>query len=548
MIARRPADARRGLGILAGLLMGLCAPGPAHAADFHLTQVGSFTSPVFVTSPPGDFTRILVVEQGGVIRLVHGATVSTFLDISRLVNAGGERGLLSVAFPASYPSSGLFYVYYTAQASAYPGATDGQVTIEEFHADSPDAADPASGRVVLTQNHSQYSNHNGGQLQFGPDGYLYAGLGDGGGGGDPLGSGQSLATLLGKLIRIDPRVNGSAAYGIPPGNPFASPASGARPEIWSWGLRNPWRFSFDRATGDLTIGDVGQSNWEEIDLAARTAGGGSAANFGWNCWEGSHPYGSGCSTPPPSYVAPVMDYAHASDVCSITGGYVVRDTTLGSLTGRYLYADYCKGDLRSVSLAGAAASGDRAEGLNVPSPSSFGEDACQRVYVASSTGPVYRLDGAQAPTCTPGPAPAGGGPVPGSPAPPPSSPAPSGAPGPPRPGPAAPAGRVRLLGATRQHISRTHRLRLVVTCTGVCSGRVSCTIRAATGLLATLPTRTFSLGRAGRRRMTWTLRGAPRRRVLGALAARRRVRALALAHPGPDRPGQRAARLSIVLR
>ena len=282
---------------------------------------------------------------------VHGGSTSTFLDIHTLVQSGGEEGLLSMAFPPDYATSGLFYVYYTAPL---PGDSSGDMlTIEEFHATSPDAADPASGRIVLTQAHPNFGNHNGGQLQFGPDGYLYAGTGDGGSGGDPKGNGQNLNSPLGKLLRIDPHPSGGNPYTVPPGNPFAG-MTGDRPEIWAYGLRNPWRYSFDRATGDLVIGDVGQNLYEEIDYVARPAGASAAAgaNFGWNCFEGTHPYDLSppCNAPPTSYVAPVHDYGHVNGQCSITGGYVVRDPNLASIAGRYLYADFCAGELRSIAL------------------------------------------------------------------------------------------------------------------------------------------------------------------------------------------------------
>jgi glucose/arabinose dehydrogenase len=380
--------------LVAGAVLALAAAlargGDAAAGDPRLVQIGSFISPVYVSSPPGDRRRLFVVEQPGRIRIVKdGAALATpFLDIRSLVAFGDERGLLSVAFPADYATSGRFYVYYTARSPS------GAVTIAEYrNAPGADVADPASRRAVLSIAHPR-GNHNGGQLQFGPDGYLYAGTGDGGGSGDPDGAGQRLDTLLGKLLRIDPRAGGGAAYTVPADNPFVGRA-GARPEIWSYGLRNPWRFSFDRQTGDLAIGDVGQGAWEEIDFVPASAGRGRGANFGWGCWEGRHAFGGNANepecSPRPSQVAPVSEYAHSRG-CSITGGYVVRDPTLPALGGRYVYGDYCRSPLWSVRLQAPDAQDDRRLGLDVPGLSSFGEDACGRVYAVSGDGPVYRLE------------------------------------------------------------------------------------------------------------------------------------------------------------
>jgi glucose/arabinose dehydrogenase len=370
--------------------------GAAAPGDPELALVGRFTAPTYLTAPPGDRDRIFVVEQGGRIEIVRGgATLPTpFLDITSLVSAGGERGLLSLAFPPDYPATGRFYVYYTARNPS------GTVTIDEFHVSgNADVADPGSRRTVLSIAHPR-TNHNGGQLQFGPDGYLYIGTGDGGGGGDPDRAGQRLDTLLGKLLRIDPRPGpGGAPYTIPAGNPFAGQA-GARPEIWSYGLRNPWRFSFDRQTGDLTIADVGQNQWEEIDLAPTATGAGRGWNFGWSCWEGRHIYEANSSNPecnplPTNHVPPVWEYSHARG-CSISGGYVVRDQTLPALAGRYVYGDYCDSPLWSAHLQTPDAQDDRRLGLSVTSLTSFGEDACGRVYAVSQSGPVYRLQAAGA--------------------------------------------------------------------------------------------------------------------------------------------------------
>jgi glucose/arabinose dehydrogenase len=350
------------------------------ARALHLARVGTFDSPVYVTSPPGDARRIMVVEQGGTIRVVRGGRklAQPFLDIRSRVVSGGEQGLLSMAFARDYASSHRFWVYFTNR--------DGDEEIDEFRAASRDRADPGSAKRILLQTDSE-DNHNGGQLQMGPDGYLYAGLGDGGGANDQhgaRGNGQNLGTLLGKIIRITPRPAGG--YSIPESNPFAGRA-GARGAIYSYGLRNPWRFSFDRATGDIVIGDVGQNAIEEIDFRRR--GTAKGVNFGWRPWEGRR---RNFNESAPGAVFPQLTKSHDDGWCSITGGYIVRDRSLGSLYGRYVYGDYCKGQLRSVKLSQSSASGDRALPLRtIPSLSSFGQDARGRVYVASLNGPVYRF-------------------------------------------------------------------------------------------------------------------------------------------------------------
>jgi glucose/arabinose dehydrogenase len=357
--------------------------------DPRLVRVGEFVSPVYVAAPRADRRRFFVVEQPGRIMVVRdGIPLSTpFLDIRSLVSFGGERGLLSVAFDPDYASGGRFYVYYTARSPS------GAITVAEYRASpNADVANPASRRQVLSIPHPR-GNHNGGQLQFGPDGYLWIGTGDGGGAGDPDGAGQRLDTLLGKLLRIDPHASGSAPYTIPADNPFAG-QSGRRGEIWAYGLRNPWRFSFDRQTGDLVIGDVGQNAWEEIDFAP-APGRGRGANYGWGCWEGRHAYSGNDDEPEcrpaPSQIAPVHEYSHSRG-CSVSGGYVVRDPKLPRLNGRYVYGDYCRNPLWSLRLQAPDAQDDRRLGLDVPGLTSFGEDSCGRVYAVSADGPVFRLE------------------------------------------------------------------------------------------------------------------------------------------------------------
>src|SRR6478735_3505401 len=348
---------------------------PARA--LHLVRVESFNTPVYAISPPGDRRRLMVVEQGGTIHMVRGGRklARPFLDIRSRVVSGGEQGLLSMAFARDYASSHRFWVYFTNR--------NGDEEIDAFTAPSRDRANPGSAKRILVQADSE-SNHNGGQLQMGPDGYLYAGLGDGGGGNDQhgaRGNGQNLGTMLGKLIRIAPKPGGG--YRIPPSNPFVGRA-GARGEIYSYGLRNPWRFSFDRTTGDLTIGDVGQNEVEEIDFVR--SGEGSGANFGWRVFEGSSRFTEGEEAE--GAIEPVIDATHADGYCSITGGYVVRDTAVPSYSGKYIYGDLCRPQLRLVDLPEGE---PRDSGLEVPQLSSFGEDAQGRVYALSLDGPVYRL-------------------------------------------------------------------------------------------------------------------------------------------------------------
>lgn len=367
-------------------LIALVAPAAAEGAA--LVPIGTYSSPLYVTSDPDDPDRLFVVERDGKIQLTTPSGTSTYLDITDLVRSGGEQGLLSVAFPPDHADSGLLYVFYT-------GEPEGNIQVDEFRAVG-DSVDPATRRPVLQIDHATFGNHNGGQLQFGPNGLLYIATGDGGGGGDPLESGQDLTSLLGKILRIDPRKSGSDPHSIPSGNPFAGsandPVPGARDEIWSYGLRNPWRFSFDRLSADIAIGDVGQGSWEEVDYVTSADGGGRGANFGWDCREGAHDFElAGCDGQ--TFTEPVFEYSHDSGNCSITGGYVVRDPGLGDLYGRYLYADFCVGALRSLLPGVPVASDDRSEGLTVANPTTFGEDACGRIYVASINGGVSRLEG-----------------------------------------------------------------------------------------------------------------------------------------------------------
>jgi glucose/arabinose dehydrogenase len=357
------------------------AEAPA-ATGVRLVSVGRFSSPLLVAAPPADTRRIFVVQQGGRIMVVRGGhkLAKPFLDISGLVTAGGEQGLLGLAFAPDYAKTKRLYVYYTGR--------DGYQNVVEYRAASGDRADPSSARSVLRMADSE-SNHNGGSLVFGPDGLLYIGTGDGGGGNDQhgaRGNAQDLGSLLGKLLRIDPRRSGGRPYTSPRTNPFVKRA-GARDEIYSYGLRNPWRFSFDRARGSLVIGDVGQNAVEEIDFAPK--GKARGANYGWRPLEGNR---RNFNEPAPDAVAPVITHNHDAGFCSITGGFVVRDPKVPALAGRYVYGDVCQSRLWGARLsAGKAGDVARLPVGTVSNVVSFGEDARARVYVVSLNGPVYRF-------------------------------------------------------------------------------------------------------------------------------------------------------------
>jgi glucose/arabinose dehydrogenase len=349
------------------------------AGGLRLVRIGTFDRPTYVTGAPGDDHRLFVVEKAGtIVVLVNGHRERrSFLNITKLVESSAtEQGLLSMAFAPDYKRSGRFYVCYTI-----PG-NDVRVVEYRRAGHKPNLANPASARIVLTVPH-RYTNHNGGQLQFGPDGDLYVGIGDGGSEGDPMSLGQNTGVLDGKILRISPGANG--AYSIPKGNPFVG-RPGARPEIWAYGLRNPWRFSFDRLTGDLVIADVGQDQEEEVDFAPR--GTGVGANYGWSIWEGDRRNKPGNAS---GAVFPVLVALHSQGYCAISGGYVVRDRTLRGLYGRYVYGDLCKPEIRSVKLSRGHVSGDRSTGLAVDSMSSFGEDTLGRIYAVSLNGPIYRI-------------------------------------------------------------------------------------------------------------------------------------------------------------
>lgn len=346
-----------------------------------LVKVGDFKEPVHLAQPPGEKRLLFVVQKGGRIMVIRAGKklARPFLDLSGEVSGASEQGLLSVAFGPDYSKSRRFYVFFTDRR--------GDERVQEFRRSrsSSTRAEKSSRRNVLTIKDFA-ENHNGGLALFGPDGLLYAGLGDGGGGGDPERNGQKLSSPLGKLLRIDPRPAGGKPYRIPADNPFAGRA-GARPEVYSYGLRNPWRYSFDRDTGDLLIADVGQDEFEEVDFARK--GEGRGANFGWSAFEGRKRFNDDQSAP--GQVEPILVTSHGDGNCSITGGYVVRDRGLPSLYGRYVYGDFCNAPLRSLVPATPGARDDRAVGPKVEQLSSFGEDTRGRIYALSLAGPVFRL-------------------------------------------------------------------------------------------------------------------------------------------------------------
>ena len=341
------------------------------------------SSPLDFQVPAGERSRAFVVEQGGRIRIVRGGAVvgTPFLDVSSKISTGGERGLLGLAFHPQYASNGRFYVNYTDRS--------GDTHISEFRASPPaaDAVDPATERELLFVR-QPFANHNGGGLAFGNDGMLYAGLGDGGSGGDPFGNGQDLSTPLGKLLRMN--VDAGTPFAVPNDNPFVARA-GAFPAIWAYGLRNPWRFAFDRETGDLFIADVGQNAVEEVDFAAAPRRGGE--NYGWNIMEGRHCYNATtCNMP--GLVLPVLEYNHSGGGCAIVGGYAYRGSAVPALAGRYLYSDNCDGFVKSFRYAAGFATDAHdwtAQLSGLSGVSSFGQDARGELYIVTLGGAVYRI-------------------------------------------------------------------------------------------------------------------------------------------------------------
>jgi glucose/arabinose dehydrogenase len=359
-----------------------CAP-VAGTPQLTTVRVASgLDRPLDLQAVAGDRTRVFVVEQPGRIRILRGGALVTtpFLDIvSRVGSGGNEQGLLGLAFHPRYSDNGRFFVNYTDRG--------GDTHIAEFRVSgNADAANPDSERLLLFVR-QPFANHNGGGLAFGPDGMLYIGLGDGGSGGDPLGNGQNLASPLGKMLRID--VDRGDPYGVPADNPFVA-RPGAFPAVWAYGLRNPWRFAFDRATGNLVIGDVGQNAWEEIDLGSPRGG----ENYGWNVTEGNHCYSpsNGCRTT--GLTAPIYEYSH-SQGCSVTGGVVYQGCRMPGYNGTYFFTDYCTAFILSFRIANGSATGLRdwsaALGRGLDNPAAFGTDADGEMYIVDHDGEIYQI-------------------------------------------------------------------------------------------------------------------------------------------------------------
>lgn len=348
------------------------------------------SSPLFLIAPPGDTARLFVVEKGGLIKILNRTTnalIGTFLDLTALVSTGGEQGLLGLAFDPQYAANRRFYVSYTDAS--------GTSVIARYLADpnNPDVALAIPDRIILTVA-QPFENHNGGMIAFGPDNFLYLTFGDGGSGGDPMNFSQNRGQLLGKLLRIDVSQATQAplpAYSVPTDNPCVGQA-GAREEIWGIGLRNPWRYSFDRQTGDLYIGDVGQNTREEVTVSLNAEGRGRGVNYGWNVMEGSlcFPSSTACTTT--GLAQPQIDYDH-SQGCSITGGYVYRGSVIPSLPGTYFYADFCQGFVRSFRFLNGLLT-EHAEWPALKpggSLSSFGEDGSGELYIMTLPGGLYRI-------------------------------------------------------------------------------------------------------------------------------------------------------------
>jgi len=358
---------------------------PSSPSDYVAALVvGGLSSPLDLASPPGDTSRVFIVEKTGTIRIWKNGALNPrpFLDVSGRVSGGSEQGLLGLAFHPQYSSNGKFYVDLTDRS--------GDTRVLEFVVSSnPDSASATEREILFVD--QPYANHNGGQIAFGPDGFLYVALGDGGSAEDPQGNGQNLKVLLGKILRLD--VDSGTPYAIPPNNPFVGRA-GARGEIWSYGWRNPWRFAFDAITGDMMVGDVGQYDWEEIDFEPAGQGG---RNYGWRKMEGTH-----CFPNPPCDPAgltlPVAEYGHQVG-CSVTGGKIYRGAALPELSGVYFYGDYCTGLVRSIRVANGAATEAwdwtavlrRSGGGPMQGLSSFGTDGKGELYLVLLSGEVYRL-------------------------------------------------------------------------------------------------------------------------------------------------------------
>jgi glucose/arabinose dehydrogenase len=386
---------RSGIVLIAGaviagaLILALSLPAArAQTPGFALEPVANgFTRPLYLTHAGDGSGRLFVVEQGGAIWVLQDGQrlEAPFLDVSDRISPEAlgtgytERGLLGLAFHPDYAENGVFFIDYTDR--------NGSSVIARYtvSAEDPDRADPASEQQLLVVE-QPYANHNGGHLAFGPDGYLYVAMGDGGSGGDPQNNAQNLGTLLGAILRLD--VSAEDGYAIPDDNPFAS-TDNARPEIWAWGLRNPWRFSFDRETGDLYIADVGQNEWEEVNFQPADSPGGE--NYGWRPYEGSQIYSG--EQPASEPVMPIAEYSHSgTGGCSITGGYVYRGEAIPALAGTYFYGDWCSGTIWSARQADSGAWDVQAALESGLSISSFGEDEAGELYVIDyDSGEISRF-------------------------------------------------------------------------------------------------------------------------------------------------------------
>jgi glucose/arabinose dehydrogenase len=449
----------------------ITAPAAAAPSPVTLVPVARFSAPVGVVAAPGDAGRLFVVEQAGRIVVRRGKAQSTFADLTDRVKAdGGEQGLLGLAFAPDYATSGKLYVFYTARppAGAVVRNNGSDLVISELRRANADHVDPASERVLLRIPHRLDEFENGGQLRFGPDGQLWIGTGDGGGDNDPFRNAQRVdpatndATrgadaLLGKILRVDPSPGDGCggACTIPADNPGFP-----QREVWALGLRNPWRFSFDRLTGDLVIADVGNTVFEELDLAP-APGRGRGANYGWPAFEGTARVAGTDAPPPGCCTAPVLERAHAQPdgYNAIIGGVVVRDPGLPALAGRYLYANLSSGLIQAVRLGGGTAFDDRSTGLRAPGLTSFGEDGCGRIYATTLDGVLYRLSQGEG---------------------------------------ACDAVGVTLSPPARQRVVATGAVRAVLTCAIACTAGVRASLRVGGATVGRTATRTVALG-AGRR-------------------------------------------------
>lgn len=347
---------------------------PLEGLGLRMAPVATLDQPVAMAVRGGD-SALYIAEKTGRVRAVRSGRVdpTPVLDLSGAVSNGYEQGLLGLTFS---PDGGRLYVDYTDR--------DGDTRVVEFDFSSG-RADPASRRELLFVE-QPYANHNGGQVSFGPDGHLYVAMGDGGSGGDPANNAQNLAVLLGKILRLDPRPGEGRPYSIPNDNPFVSDR-GARPEVWAFGLRNPWRFSFDRATGDLWIGDVGQNRYEEVNFV--TSSGAPGANYGWNRLEGLNPFEG---EPPARHVPPIHEYRLTGVSCAVTGGYVYRGSRIPGLVGTYLFADFCDGQVIGIRQQAGEAVAVRPLGISAPQLTSFGEDLTGELYALSLSGGLFRVE------------------------------------------------------------------------------------------------------------------------------------------------------------